>query len=708
MDLLKTAHKKIILTFLFAIFIPSIIIGYISLNVFYKHRQSVERLLHSALWSSGENAIETIEKTLIEYEKRVLEKDNILDLIQDEKNEANNRNWISLTKKYQGKLFIMDSDYQIISPLSGSENIVEYSRLRETPANDYQKQMKIAEYYEFIEKDYARAISQYKKCESVAVSLEQKSRAQEGRGRCLMGSKRFEEAKQIYHQLTNKFGYVYNNAGHPYGIVATLQLYELAQQNKELKKGFELLFNLYKKINNGEWLINRAAYNFFTTEIENIFTNKQNLDAVQDIISSFRSLQQKPKEYKNILDFTALLEKRIIPKIKEMLDLFPLNYKVNTGRVLAMNNEEPYLVSYMILPNFQDDRTYYGGFYWNLDSIKHKIIPNSLDRLTRESDFHFKTLDDRDSNSNGVKDGIISEGNLAMSYREFPLPWKLLITHPDIQDLIESAKWQNFYYGAFIILLAAIMIFGVVLLIRDISRESEATLLKTEFVHNISHELKTPLTLIRLFGETLQTKKNLSKQEIEDSYEIITKESERLSHLINNVLDFSKIEMGKKEFNFTEGSLSKVVDETLESYRYHLEKKGFTVYKEITTDLPDISFDKEAIASVLINLLSNVVKFSPDEKNVTVRLFRADETIALQVADKGIGISKKEIPKIFHRFYRSKTNLGPDSKGSGLGLALVKHITKAHDGSIQVESELGKGSVFTIYLPVSKLQEGLT
>ena len=358
MDLLKTAHKKIILTFLFAIFIPSIIVGYISFNVFYKYRQSVEKLLNSALWSSGENAIETIENTLIEYEKRVLEEANILDLIQDEKVEASNRNWISLAKKYQGKLFIMDSDYQIISPLSGSKNVFEYSRLRETPANDYQKQIKIAEYLEFVEKDYAQAISQYKKSESVAVSLEQKSRSQEGRGRCLMVSKRFEEAKQIYHQLANQFSYVYNNAGHPYGIVATLQLFELAQQNNELIKGFELLFKLYEKINNGEWLINRAAYNFFTTEIEITFTSKQNLDAVQDILSSFRSLQQKPKVYKNILDFTALLEKRIIPKIKEMLDLFPMNYKTNTGRVLAMNNEEPYLVSYMILPNFKDDRTY--------------------------------------------------------------------------------------------------------------------------------------------------------------------------------------------------------------------------------------------------------------------------------------------------------------------------------------------------------------
>ena len=105
---------------------------------------------------------------------------------------------------------------------------------------------------------------------------------------------------------------------------------------------------------------------------------------------------------------------------------------------------------------------------------------------------------------------------------------------------------------------------------RDISRESETTRLKTEFVHNISHELKTPLTLIRLYGETLQTKKNLTHEQKKESYEIITKESERLSHMINNVLDFSRIEMGRKEFDFKKGNLPEVVRNTVESYRYHL------------------------------------------------------------------------------------------------------------------------------------------
>jgi len=188
--------------------------------------------------------------------------------------------------------------------------------------------------------------------------------------------------------------------------------------------------------------------------------------------------------------------------------------------------------------------------------------------------------------------------------------------------------------------------------------------------------------------------------EKKECYEIITKESERLSHLINNVLDFSRIEMGRKEFNLEKGCLQDVIRDTLESYRYHLEKKGFIIYSDISNNLPEIDFDGEAIASVLINLLSNAMKFSPKEKEVTVNLFRYDGNAVLQVADKGIGISRKEIPKIFERFYQSENHDISEAKGSGLGLTLVKHIVEAHGGVIEVESEVGVGSIFTVKLPL--------
>jgi signal transduction histidine kinase len=159
--------------------------------------------------------------------------------------------------------------------------------------------------------------------------------------------------------------------------------------------------------------------------------------------------------------------------------------------------------------------------------------------------------------------------------------------------------------------------------------------------------------------------------------------------------------MGRKEFTFAQGSLAQVVQETLDSYRYHLEKKGFIVHEDIASDLPEMMFDREAVASALVNLLSNAMKFSPGDKEVTVRLFRRDGLAVFQVADRGIGISQQDLAGIFKRFYRAKNGLVSETRGSGLGLTLVKHTAEAHGGTVEVESEPGKGSVFSVLLPIS-------
>jgi signal transduction histidine kinase len=175
--------------------------------------------------------------------------------------------------------------------------------------------------------------------------------------------------------------------------------------------------------------------------------------------------------------------------------------------------------------------------------------------------------------------------------------------------------------------------------------------------------------------------------------------------MINNVLDFSRIEMGKKEFNLKPGDLAETVKETLESYRSHLEKKGFVVHEEIQIGLPPMDFDREAMASVLINLLSNAMKFSPDNKEVFVRLARSDDAVVLQVRDRGIGISCQDLDKIFMRFYRSESSVSSDSGGSGLGLTIIQHIAEAHGGRVEVKSEPEKGSDFSVRLPLAPSRE---
>jgi signal transduction histidine kinase len=235
---------------------------------------------------------------------------------------------------------------------------------------------------------------------------------------------------------------------------------------------------------------------------------------------------------------------------------------------------------------------------------------------------------------------------------------------------------------------------------RNVSREVALARLKSDFVANVSHELRTPLSLIRLYAETLEMGRLTNPDKPQQYYRIIREESERLTALINNILDFSRIEAGRKEYDFRETDLPRLVRETLDAYRYQIEQNGFTFQEQIEDGLPVVRVDREAIARSLLNLINNAVKYSPQEKFLSVRLFRAGDEIKLEVADHGMGIPIQEQSKIFEKFYRVGDPLVHNTKGSGLGLSLVRHIVQAHGGNVSVESAPGKGSTFTIVLPV--------
>jgi signal transduction histidine kinase len=250
--------------------------------------------------------------------------------------------------------------------------------------------------------------------------------------------------------------------------------------------------------------------------------------------------------------------------------------------------------------------------------------------------------------------------------------------------------------GALSLLIGAGMIFAY----RNVSSELALAKLKSDFVSNVSHELRTPLALIRLYAETLELGRISSADKHQEYYEIIRKESERLTSLINNILDFSRIEAGKKEYSFRETDVADLVRSTLESYRFEMEQNGFQLEQKIDNNLPPLSVDREAIARSLLNLVSNAVKYSAGRTYLGVHLYRRNENVNLEVVDHGIGIPAKEQLKIFEKFYRVGDPLVHNTKGSGLGLSLVRHIVQAHGGQVAVESAPGHGSKFIITLPV--------
>jgi signal transduction histidine kinase len=241
---------------------------------------------------------------------------------------------------------------------------------------------------------------------------------------------------------------------------------------------------------------------------------------------------------------------------------------------------------------------------------------------------------------------------------------------------------------------------GLALVWTNVRRELRLSRLKSDFVANVSHELKTPLALIRLFAETLELGRVPSAEKEQQYHRIINKESRRLTQLINNILDFSRIEAGRKEYRLVRTDLAAVVRDVVDAYRFPIEQQGFELDLDVADDLPEMELDPEAISQALINLLNNAIKYSPEEKRIRVSVRGDGGRVLVSVADRGIGIPKSEQKRIFEKFYRGEHSLVHTTKGSGLGLALVQHITEAHGGRVEVTSAPGEGSTFTLSLPV--------
>jgi signal transduction histidine kinase len=294
------------------------------------------------------------------------------------------------------------------------------------------------------------------------------------------------------------------------------------------------------------------------------------------------------------------------------------------------------------------------------------------------------------------------EGNPEVM-RKFDDGFRPLALGIKYQGTSVAALGQTLVHRSFLILgfLSLMIIGGLVLTRHVVSKEMALARLKSDFVSNVSHELRTPLALIRLYAETLELGRITTEEKKHQYYRIIRKESERLTALINNILDFSRIEAGRKEYEFRETDIAELVRNTLDSYRYQIEQQGFEFEENIDSNLPAVPVDREAIARALVNLVNNALKYSTDEKFLGVKLYRENGVLKLEVMDHGIGIARRDQSKIFEKFYRTGDPLVHNTKGSGLGLSLVRHITQAHGGKIAVESTPGKGSKFTLSLPVT-------
>jgi len=483
-----------------------------------------------------------------------------------------------------------------------------------------------------------------------------------------------------------------------YQIAACLESLERDQ------KAVETLLRLNQDLLERSDAINTVQYSYFIGLIRNLAPRllaSPRLSGPAAYQTQFQALAEQNKKRLSQKYFLQLLDKELTETLIERK-----HYRTKFRYLSGKTDDEPYLLAYRFLPDPRD--IYIAGLIGlqiDLSRLRQRLLPEILSNLKFGDEMSLAVLTQNGEHVIGIASPIstpITTRTLAPPF-DF---WQVAIYLNDASTL--SSRW-NFHTTLrhwLISLLLLSILSGVYFFIRRAQREAYLSHMKSTFVSNVSHELRTPLTSIKMLAELMETQlagnsgenpRTRAKQHLS----IIRRECDRLGRLIENVLDFAKIERGLKQYHFEFEELAVVLRLAIEAFRPNAESHGFALTTEIANDLPELRIDADAISQVLLNLLSNAVKYSDEIREINVRAYRHDHQVVVDVTDRGIGIEAVEISKIFEDFYRADQRMNTRKQGGmGLGLTLARHIVRAHGGEIHVRSEVGKGSTFSFTLPI--------
>lgn len=611
---------------------------------------------------------------------------------------------ISVGEELIKEIFFINGKGRISFPLSPSLYLwLEEGQVvvSDPPAYESNPLFQSAQVFEFQSKNYPLAIKSYKGLMNDSSDKTVRAQLLNCVARCYRKAGNLPESMRIYRVILSEYPSEISIDGAPLGIMALYQIGNSLWKSGQELDGGEVYVDLYKRILNSEWSLTNHQFNFYLDLVKNVLS--VSIDALpktekgKELIRKWDSLQSSEKKaLQDIMVKNDLIQK-VVPLIYAKRPLSKADSRM-FSHISEIFDGILYLVSFASLGNNQ-----YFAFQINPQVLTQRSIPGLIKSLPLKEGWSIHVLD---------ASGFILAGSSSLNLEDLPnppvltkvfddgfLPWKISV-YQDSPTPLERhfIKKRNLYLLSVIVVMIALF-FGGFFAIKSTAKELEVAKLKTEFASTVSHEFRTPLTSIRYLADMLKrgrVKENERKQEY---YEAITSESERLSRLVENMLDYSKIEAGMKEYRFKETEVAALSREVVFRLQDQARTQNVSIICDISDQIPIITADQEAISRVLSNILDNALKYSDTGKKISFKVWAEDKSVFFEVEDEGLGISKDDLKRVFEKFYRAKDPKDKNIEGSGIGLTLVDHIVRAHDGEISLESNRGKGTKVRVRLP---------
>ncbi len=668
-------RQKIIMYYALAVVLPGIILGYMANRGIRNDQALREKENLRKLEISSQNFFSEIDSSFVQF-----------------MNEQTADSILYDSSQYDPALLVL-----YVKDTSGSRKLITHRLLylptelltiqteQLSPPTNLKEGLRL----EFIKNRFSEALRFYHDKTLNTNNIAEKIQAMVVLARLYNKMNQPDRAKTLYDEIRRDYPGNLLNGEIPVGLIASLEILKINQVNgemNELKKNsrqyLELLLHPSSEYDKNQ-------FDLFNQSLKNIL---QETDPVIDSLFLELDTQRARTDYLiRILtgpDLIATNGNNHFKSGSNGMSCIPINSTELSAVYLSWNKRN-------------GSQT---GMVIDFPAYLKSISENLIQKLNPNSSMNIK-IEDNNGRPIFSRDNKEGTGSLSFPFPDYLPKWKLLLSENKPGFIAIFLKAGSGIYIFIFILIVLLMILGFVFTIYALNVELRLNKMKSDFISNVSHELKSPLTSIRMMTEMLHHNRVKTEERKSEYYSAMIEESEHLSHLIDNILDFSKMDDDRKKYDFIDLNLDELLYKFLESTRERLPEPGFEIRYNRPDRVPVIKADKNAILQVFYNLFDNAIKFSGTSRQIDINLFSKDDELQFCVKDYGIGISNKDQEKIFDRFYRCDEPQRLGIKGSGIGLTIVKKIIEDHKGHLTLESKPGEGSSFCVHLPINKNTE---